>query len=170
MTRQCLYYLVQSIYFILYKRKNLPIKISWEVEEKVLKSPYIVLLFLSFFFFLPLCKMQGPASPLLYNPCSITPWTNPKINITYNYPFFGRQRLGIGRGIGGSRGSSHHYSPITDFNLYELLGIDATSETSEIKVIWILHSIYLYFMLYKNFRVCSFSAWVEKLCYIRWEN
>ncbi|KAL8523939.1 hypothetical protein ACS0TY_013772 [Phlomoides rotata] len=36
--------------------------------------------------------------------------------------------------LGTCRGSSHHYSPITDFNLYELLGIDASSDTSQIKV------------------------------------
>ncbi|KAL0438618.1 UNVERIFIED_CONTAM: Chaperone protein dnaJ C76, chloroplastic [Sesamum latifolium] len=89
--------------------------------------------------------MHSSATPLLYTPSSRTPIPNPK-SIAFsiiNHPsvpqgssFSQQQRSNPARtsfSACRASGSSHYYSPITEFNLYELLGVDASSDRAQIK-------------------------------------
>ncbi|XP_011083757.1 uncharacterized protein LOC105166195 [Sesamum indicum] len=89
--------------------------------------------------------MQSSATPLLYTPCSRTPIPNLKSTafsiITppaapQKLFFPQRQHSNAARtsfSACRASGSSQYYSPITEFNLYELLGVEASSDTAQIK-------------------------------------
>ncbi|KAL2249676.1 UNVERIFIED_CONTAM: Chaperone protein dnaJ C76, chloroplastic [Sesamum indicum] len=89
--------------------------------------------------------MQSSATPLLYTPCSRTPIPNLKSTAfsIINHPaapqklfFPQRQHSNAARtsfSACRASGSSQYYSPITEFNLYELLGVEASSDTAQIK-------------------------------------
>ncbi|KAL0351926.1 UNVERIFIED_CONTAM: Chaperone protein dnaJ C76, chloroplastic [Sesamum calycinum] len=89
--------------------------------------------------------MHSSATPLLYTPCSRTPIPNLKSTAfsIINHPaapqklFFPQQQHSNAARTSFSAcrasGSSQYYSPITEFNLYELLGVDASSDRAQIK-------------------------------------
>ncbi|KAK4429120.1 Chaperone protein dnaJ C76, chloroplastic [Sesamum alatum] len=86
--------------------------------------------------------MHSSATPLLYTPCSRTPTPNLKsapftiINRPQKPLFSQYQHSNDTRtsfSACRASGSSQYYSPITEFNLYELLGVDASSDRAQIK-------------------------------------
>lgn len=84
--------------------------------------------------------MHGSATLLLYNPSSIIPCTNLKTttlsiinHATPGKPFFSQQRNTRSKFSACRASGSSHHSPITEFNLYELLGVDASSDRTQIK-------------------------------------
>ncbi|KAL3640798.1 hypothetical protein CASFOL_015766 [Castilleja foliolosa] len=73
--------------------------------------------------------MHASATLLLYTPPSINPKTTSFLNTPPANSFFSRSY----NKLSACRASSQNYSPITEFNLYELLGVDASSDIAQIK-------------------------------------
>ncbi|GFQ04212.1 chaperone protein dnaj [Phtheirospermum japonicum] len=75
--------------------------------------------------------MHASATLLLYTPPSINP--NPKTTSFHSTPPT-KPSFSISHNKSSAcRASSQNYSPITEFNLYELLGVEASSDRAQIK-------------------------------------